>query len=124
MMNEELKTLHLQSISHPMAIDAYERLSAACESRAGGMSESEQMLIADYCRAEDVKQLMLADIAKRGLGKEKANGRQSYWQKNESVPGLRAQVEQQRKILNELKLTPASRKLDAVPVEDDDFDKF
>lgn len=123
-MNTELRDLHMQSITHPMAVDAYARLTAACESRVGGMSESEQMLVADYCRAEQIKQLMIEDIAKRGLGKERYNGKQTYYQKNESVSGVRAQADQQRKILNELKLTPASRKAEPVELPDDEFDKF
>lgn len=113
--------MHYESITDPKAQMMYQQLCCACEQRDGGMTDAQQMLIGDFARAEQVKQMLIADIAKRGLGWEKKNGRQTYYQKNDSVPQLRAFAEQQRKILNELRLTPNSQK-EAFMSLDDGFD--
>lgn len=121
-MNNELKAAHYEDITDPKARDMYERLCATCELRDGGTTDAQQMLIADCARFEQIKQMLIADIAKRGLGWEKKNGRQSYYQKNESVAQLRAYAEQQRKILAELRLTPNSQKEPMLAMIDDGFD--
>jgi|GEM_PF-321810 len=122
-MNDALKARHMEAITEPNAVAMYEALCAACEQREGGMTDPDQMLVADIAQAEQIKQKLIADIAERGIGQERTNGRQRYYQKNESVAQLRAYAEQQRKHLAELRLTPNSRK--AAPVNlDDEFDKF
>ncbi|MEG1892239.1 MAG: hypothetical protein RR301_12535, partial [Clostridia bacterium] len=73
--------------------------------------------------AEQIKQALLVDIKERGIGKERYNGRQTYWQENKSPAQLRAFAEQQRKHLSELRLTPNSRKAAPVMI-DDDFANF
>ena len=122
-MNEELKLRHLATITHESAVEMYEKLCAACEQREGGMTDPDQMLVADIARAEQIKQQLLDDIAKRGIGQERSNGRQKYWQENRSVAQVRAYVEQQRKHLSELRLTPNSRKAASV-LMDDEFADF
>ena len=72
---------------------------------------------------EQIKQMLMDDIAQRGLGQERRNGRQMYWAENKSPAQLRAYMEQQRKHLGELKLTPGKRGAAEVPV-DDEFDSF
>ena len=89
-MNEELKLRHLATITHESAVEMYEKLCAACEQREGGMTDPDQMLVADIARAEQIKQQLLDDIAKRGIGQERSNGRQKYWQENRSVAQVRA----------------------------------
>lgn len=122
-MNDELKAVHMQTITHPDAVRMYDDLCAACEMREGGMTDPDQMLVADIARAEQIKQALLDDIAARGIGQERSNGRQRYWAENKSVAQVRAFAEQQRKHLSELRLTPNSRK--AVPVMiDDEFAEF
>ena len=64
-MNEELKLRHLATITHESAVEMYEKLCAACEQREGGMTDPDQMLVADIARAEQIKQQLLDDIAKR-----------------------------------------------------------
>lgn len=122
-MNAALRKEHFQRITDRRARHMYDRLCDACEKRAEGMTEPDQMLVADVAYAEQVKQLLMDDIAERGLGQERYNGRQKYWQENKSPAQLRAYCEQQRKHLGELKLTPCKRLAAAVEI-DDDFDTF
>ncbi len=122
-MNSAMKREHFKRITDVMARKMYNRLCLACEKRPDGMTDPDQMLIADIAYAEQVKQMLQADIEKRGIGEERRNGRQVYWADNKSIPQLRACSEQQRKHLAELKLTPSGRKEKTVEV-DDDFDTF
>ena len=101
----------------------YDRLCAACEQRPGGMTDAEQMIVMDIAFEEQLKQLLMDDIVRRGLGQERYNGRQKYYQENRSPAQYRAFCDQQRKQLAELRLTPASRKAEQVQLEDD-FDRF
>ena len=122
-MNDELKAVHMQTITHPDAVRMYDDLCAACEMREGGMTDPDQMLVADIARAEQIKQALLDDIAARGIGQERSNGRQRYWAENKSVAQVRAFAKQQRKHLSELRLTPNSRKAAPVMI-DDEFAEF
>lgn len=122
-MNDELKAVHMQTITHPDAVRMYDDLCTACEMREGGMTDPDQMLVADIARAEQIKQALLDDIAARGIGQERSNGRQRYWAENKSVAQVRAFAEQQRKHLSELRLTPNSRKAAPVMI-DDEFAEF
>lgn len=122
-MNDELRTEHLTRITDPRAQGVYDRLCAACDERQGGMSDADQMIVADIAYEEQIKGLLMDDIAKRGLGQERSNGRQRYYQENRSPSQYRAYVDQQRKQLAELRLTPASRKAEQITIEDD-FDAF
>ena len=122
-MNNALRKEHFIRITDSRARHMYDRLCDACEKRIEGMTDPDQMLVADIAYAEQIKQMLMDDIAQRGLGQERYNGRQKYWQENKSPAQLRAYTEQQRKHLGELKLTPAKR--GSAPVEvDDDFEKF
>ena len=122
-MNGQLKREHYQRITEPKARRMYNRLCDACERRQEGMTDADQMLIADVAFAEQIKQALMDDIAARGVGCERRNGRQVYWAENKSISQLRACSEQQRKHMAELKLTPGGRKEKTVEV-DDDFDTF
>ena len=51
-MNDELKAVHMQTITHPDAVRMYDDLCAACEMREGGMTDPDQMLVADIARAD------------------------------------------------------------------------
>lgn len=122
-MNEELRKTHLERITNEKARGVYDMLCDACEMRADGMTDADQMLVCDYAYGEQIKQMLQDDIAERGLGQERYNGRQKYWQENKSPAQFRAYCEQQRKILAELRLTPAGRKAEKIEI-DDDFDNF
>lgn len=101
----------------------YDRLCEACDRREDGLTDPDQMLVADIAYAEQIKEMLQADIAARGIGREQRNGRQTYWQDNKSLAHLRAYSEQQRKHLSELRLTPARRRAEQVEILDD-FDSF
>ena len=122
-MNAEMKEEHFRRIESEAARAMYERLCDACDQRPGGMSPAEQMMVADIAYEEQVKQLLMDDIVRRGLGQERYNGRQKYYQENRSPAQYRAFCDQQRKQLAELRLTPASRKAEQIQIEDD-FDAF
>ena len=107
-MNEALKAMHMQTITEENAVKIYDALCEACEMREGGMTDPDQMLVADIARAEQIKQALIADVNERGIGSERSNGRQKYWQ---------------GKHLSELRLTPNSRKAAPVMV-DDEFATF
>jgi hypothetical protein len=122
-MNDQMKREHFKRITDLAARRMYNRLCDACEKRPDGMTDPDQMLVADVAYAEQMKQILMQDIADRGIGQERYNGRQRYWQENKSPAQYRACCEQQRKHLAELKLTPGGRKAQTVKVEDD-FDTF
>ena len=122
-MNTGLKKEHWRKITDPDARRMYGRLCDACGRRPGGITDADQMIVADVCYMEQVKAVLQKDIAERGIGKEVRNGRQTYWQDNRSLAHLRAYSESQRKLLAELRLTPNGRKAASVEI-DDDFDSF
>ena len=122
-MNSTLRREHFRRIEDKRARHMYDYLCDACEKRQDGSTDADQMLIHDVAYAEQVKQMLMDDIAERGLGQERYNGRQKYWQENKSPAQFRAYCEQQRKILAELRLTPAGRKAERIEI-DDDFDRF
>jgi hypothetical protein len=122
-MNNALRKEHFLRITDKRARHMYDRVCDACDRRPEGITDADQMLAADIAYAEQIKQMLMDDVAQRGIGQERYNGRQKYWQENKSLAQYRAFAEQQRKHLGELKLTAAKRQ--AAPVEiDDDFDTF
>ena len=122
-MNEELRAEHFERITDEKARHIYGQLCDACEKRPGGLTDPDQMLVADVAFAEQVKGQLMDDITARGIGKMAHNGRQTYWQDNKSLSHFRAYCDQQRKHLAELRLTPGARKAASVPI-DDEFDAF
>ena len=128
-MNEDLKLEHMQQLTDESmersvrVIAMYNSLCAACEKRPEGMSDQDQMLVADIATMERLKQQLYEDIRKRGVVEDFRNGRQRMMRDNKSVQNVRMLMDQQRKHMAELRLTPNSRK--AAPVSlDDGFDEF
>ena len=122
-MNEGLRDMHFERITDEKARQVYDYLCDACDRRTGGITDADQMLVADYAYAEQVKGVLVDDIAQRGIGQERHNGRQKYWQDNKSLAHLRSYCDQQRKLLAELRLTPNGRRAESIDI-DDDFDSF
>ena len=128
-MNADMKQKHMQMLTDEnmersvIAIGMYESLCAACEKRPEGMSDQDQMLVADIATMEKLKQQLYEDIRKRGVVEDFRNGRQKLKRDNKSVQGVRMLMDQQRKHLAELRLTPNSRKAAQVPI-DDGFEDF
>lgn len=124
MIDIKIQERDYRFITDERARDVYDRLCAACDAREGGITVADQQLIGDYARAEQLKYQLDEDILTRGIGKERHNGRQSYWEENKSIARRQSTIEQQRKLLAELKLSAQSRKADTAPVVVDDFDEF
>ena len=76
-MNEALKAMHMRTITEENAVKIYDALCEACEMREGGMTDPDQMLVADIARAEQIKQALIADINERGIGSERSTGRRT-----------------------------------------------
>lgn len=123
MINETLRDEHFETIVDERARRMYDYLCDACEKRDGGMQGADQLLIGDVAYMEQVKNLLRESIREKGIGKEARNGRQTYFAENKSLQQFRSYCDQQRKLLAELKLTPAGRKAATGPV-DDEFDSF
>lgn len=118
-----LKEQHFEYIKDERARNVYERLEAACAARSGEASDAEMCLIADYALGEQLKREFIDDIAKRGINVTVKNYRQSYVKQNDSLGLLKGVQDQQRRILKELRLTPASRGAAEATVGDE-FDEF
>ena len=123
MVNEALREEHFQQITDEKARNTYDSLCDACDRRPDGLTDADQMLIRDVAYSEQVKGMLMADILQRGVGCERTNGRQRYYQENPSLRQVRNFSESQRKLMAELKLTPSARKAASVEIEDD-FDSF
>lgn len=109
-MNERLTQEHKARLSAPEAKQMYDQLCQACEERPGGMDDVSQGIVGDVAMLEQLKVMLYEDVAKRGMTINWHNGRQSGVRENKSIQQARMLMEQQRKHLNELKLTPASQK--------------
>ena len=123
MVNNSLRKEHFKRIEDKRARHMYDYLCDACDRRPEGITVADQMLVADIAFLEQVKQQLMDDVAVRGIGQERRNGRQVYWQESKSLAQYRAFSEQQRKHMGELKLTASKRQAAAVEI-DDDFDSF
>ena len=129
-MNMELREQHMKQLTdpetgqvNPMVEKMYDALCAACLKRPEGLSDQDQMMVADIVNMEVLKQQLYEDIRTRGVVEDFRNGRQKLKRDNKSVQGVRMLMDQQRKHLAELRLTPNSRK--AAPVSlDDGFEDF
>lgn len=124
--NEALRALHMERLGHPAAVALYDQLCAACAERPEGLTDAAQHIVGDIAGMEEHKQALYEDVKARGVVVEFINGRQRYRRENKSIQQARMLMEQQRKHLNELRLTPASRKApaEAVEMEDDEFSAF
>ena len=81
----------------------------------------------DIALLEQMKQQYLKEIRERGVMVKWVNGKfQEGERENPLLKEVPKLVEQQRKLLNELKLTPASKKVILQPAggEADEFDRF
>lgn len=123
-MNADLRTRHMAQIEDASAIALYDMLCEACDSRATGMTDAEQVLVADVAMLEQLKQQLYADIKQRGVMTNFRNGRQHMILENKAVASVKSVMDQQRKHLAELRLTPNSQKSQLVPIKTDGFDEF
>lgn len=82
------------------------------------------MIVDNTVLLEQLKHQHLDDIKERGVVELFKNGAQEMYRENKSVDKILKIVEQQRKLLAELKLTPASDKRVTEVVTVDDFEDF
>lgn len=122
-MNESLREQHLKGITDETATALYDSLCTEFEKQYGAINGSAQHIIGDIAMMEQNKRKLYDDVRRRGVIVTVKNGRQEFTQQNKSIAAARGLAEQQRKLLNELKLTPASQKADASALEDD-FESF
>lgn len=111
-------------LTDPQAQRLYDALTDEYQTQYGPPTETAALIIRDICVMEQTKQQLLEDVRKRGVMEKVVNGRQSYWRENKSISAAKQLADQQRKHLAELKLTPASKKGQQLPLLDDDFESF
>lgn len=121
-MNEAMKARLWELLVDEGARALYESLCGECERVHGSVSLGAQNIIGDIAMMEQEKRRLYEDVAARGVNERVKNGKQDFYRENKSIAGARALADQQRRHLNELKLTPASQQ--AGPPEGDDFDAF
>lgn len=122
-MDAAMREMHMQTITDELAVTMYDSLCAEYERNYGDLPGSAQTMISDIAIMEQSKRLYYANIAKRGVMEHFQQGRQSFERENKAVSMAKALAEQQRKMLNELKLTPTSQRVRADDSEDD-FSSF
>ncbi|MBD1373724.1 P27 family phage terminase small subunit [Hazenella sp. IB182357] len=88
------------------------------------LDERTALIVESIALLEQMKQSLLKDIKKRGVVELFVNGSQEMFRDNKSVDKVLKVVEQQRKLLNELQLTPSSSKKIVEAVVVDEFEEY
>jgi len=104
-MNQQLREICKQQVTNDSALTLYDSL---CAQLGPMLTNGAQHIIGDIAVLEQFKQDLYADIKKRGSVASFKNGKQEMSIVNKSGPQIRQYMEEQRKLLGELKLTPAS----------------
>jgi len=108
-MNEQLKCTHLELLrADPQAAELYERVCAQALLNNGGISDAAQQIAYMIADQEILANKYREDIRRHGVREKWYNGRQSGERENKSCAALRACCDTQRKLMAELKITPAS----------------
>ena len=126
-MDVQLRMQHIARSTDENAeeyIRMYDELCSELTHMYGTLTAAAQSIIADVVYLEQTKAALIVDIAKRGVSTMVYNGRQHYLQANKSVGAYKGACEQQRKLYNELRLTPASSKVQIADKIDDEFNNF
>lgn len=76
---------------------------------ADSVPDSALQMILDMCTMEQIKGKLLEEIARKPVTRVR-NGRQEYEKPNAAIAEVNKIISSQRRILAELRLTPASRK--------------
>lgn len=122
-MNAQLREKHFENLRDPCAMEMYDGLCSDYERLYGAIPASAQTIICDNAVMEQSKRAYYENINKCGVMEEFRNGRQHFWRENKAVQAARALAEQQRKHMNELKLTPSSQRV-TPDTADDEFNNF
>ena len=108
-MNEALRTAHINKLQgDESACALYDRICQAAAKDNGGLNDTMQQLAYMICDQEVMANKYREDIKRRGVREVWYNGRQHGERENKSCAALRACCDTQRKMMAELKITPAS----------------
>ncbi len=125
-LDEQLREEHIARLGESApAIRLYGRLCQVVGDRPEGIDAAAQHIVAQIAELERIAELARQDIADKGLRDKYRNGRQIVERENKSISTIQRCIEQQRKLMSELRITPASRRTSRQgSMFDDDFDTF
>ena len=123
-IDEALKKRHLERLTTPEGREMYERTLRIVQERPDGARDTDLDMIFDLCSAEEIKMALTADIAARGAMVTTRSGRQNYVKENPSIARVCRLTELQRKIRDNLKITPARRYHEEEEAEEEEKDEF
>ncbi len=110
-VNATLRQEHMQRLADcETAIGLYDRLCVVVSARPEGIADASQHLVAQIAELERIMELARADVAAKGIRDPYRNGRQVLDRENRSIGTIQRCIEQQRKLMSELRITPASRR--------------
>lgn len=110
-------------ITRKLAKEIFHMLVEELE-KENALNDRTILIVDNMALMEQMKQHLLDDIKTRGVVELFKNGTQEMYRDNKSVDKILKIVEQQRKLLNELCLTPSSNKRVAEVVTVDEFEQF
>lgn len=125
-IDEELRTEHIERLDEcAPAIRLYDRLCQVVTDRPEGIDAAAQHIVAQIAELERIAELAREDVRQKGIRDKYRNGRQTVDRENKSINTIQRCIEQQRKLMSELRITPASRKTSMQgSLFDDDFGTF
>ena len=125
-VDDVLRTEHISRLDEcEPAIRLYDRLCEVVAVRPEGFDAAAQHIVAQIAELERIAELAREDIREKGLRDKYRNGRQVVDRENKSINTIQRCIEQQRKLMSELRITPASRRTaQQGSLFDDGFDSF
>lgn len=123
-IDEALKKKHLERLNTQEGREMYERTLRIVQERPDGARDTDLDMIFDLCSAEEIKAALIADINTRGAMVTTRSGRQNYVKENPSIARVCRLTEMQRKIRDNLKITPARRYHEEEEAEEEEKDEF
>lgn len=125
-IDEELRREHMERLDEcAPAIRLYDRLCQVVADRPEGIDAAAQHIVAQLAELERIAELAREDVRQKGIRDKYRNGRQTVDRENKSINTIQRCIEQQRKLMSELRITPASRRTATQgSIFDDSFDSF
>lgn len=124
-VNESLRKAHMDRLSGcEEAVRVYDMVCRVVTRRPEGIDDAAQHLVGQVAELEMLLELARESIRKTGITETFHNGRQRMERENRAVGTMQKCIEQQRKLLVELKITPGSRRDAPLGFLDDGFDNF
>lgn len=123
-IDEALKKRHLDALTTPEGREMYERTLRIVAERPDGARDTDLDMIFDLCTAEEIKMALVKDINTRGAMVTTRNGRQNFVKENPSIARVCRYTEMQRKIRDNLKITPARRYHEEEEEAEEEKDEF